>query len=105
MISGVTQTICTDIGGGAVSNDVEQSLSNITLRWMVREIVASGLGHIFDPSALAKIDLNPEPMNSVDALDPIHDEMRNHFLWWLLEFFAFPYSFQDTNNVWHTRYL
>jgi len=35
-----------DIGGGAVCNDVEQSLSNISLRWMVREIIASGLGAI-----------------------------------------------------------
>ena len=72
---------------------------------MVREIVASGLGDIFDPSALAKINLEPEPVDSADALEPIHDEMRRHILWWLLEFFPMPYSFQDTNNVWHTNYV
>jgi hypothetical protein len=100
-----TQMICADIGGSAVSNDVEQSLSNITLRWMVREIIASGLGDMFDPSALAKINLVPEPKDLADALDPVHDEMRRHFLWWLLELFPMPYYFQDTNNVWHTNYM
>ena len=97
--------ICTDIGGSAVSNDVEQSLSNITLRWMVREIVASGLDDIFDPSARAKFNLESEPMDSADALDPIHDELRNQFLWWLLELLPASYSYQDTNNVWHKSYV
>ena len=113
MNSGMTQIICTDIGGSAVPNDVKQSLSNITLRWMVREVVASGLGAIFDPSAvsLAKINLEPEQttseieMDSTDALDPLHDDLRLDVLWWLLEILPFPYSFQDVNNVWHTSYV
>jgi hypothetical protein len=112
MISGMTQMICTDIGGGAVCNDVEQSLSNISLRWMVREIIASGLGAIFDASALAraKINLDPEPtipeieMDSTDALDTLHDQLQSNILWWLLEILPFPYSLQDENNVWHTSY-
>lgn len=73
---------------------------------MVREIVESGLGDIFDPSALAKINLEPDPtVDSADALDPVHDEMGRRILWWLLEFFPMPYSYQDSNNVWHTNYL
>ena len=112
MISGMTQMICTDVGGGAVSNDVEQSLSNITLRWMVREIVASGLSAMFDPSALARAEIDLEPkktiseieMDSTDALDPLHDNLRHNVLWWLLEILPIPYSFQDMNNVWHTSY-
>ena len=113
MICGMTQIICTDIGGGAVGNDVKQSLSNISLRWMVREIVTSGLGAIFDTSALAraKINLEPEPttsqteMDSADALDPPHDQLRANVLWWLLEILPFPYSLQDTDSVWHTSFV
>ena len=109
----MTQTFCTDIGGGAVSNDVEQSLSNITLRWMVREIVASGLSDIFDSSALARAKINLEPpqtnseieKDSTDALDPLHDAMQSNILWWLLEILPLPYSFQDMNDVWHTTYV
>ena len=108
----MTQMICTDIGGGCVYNDVEQSLSNISLRWMVREIIASGLGTIFDVSALAraKIDLDPEPtipeieLDSTDALDKLHDQLQSNILWWMLEILPFPYSSQDKNNVWHTSY-
>ena len=113
MVSGMTETIFPDIGGGAVSNDVEQSLSNITLRWMVREIVASGLGDIFDPSARARFDLEPTQTiseiemdrDSAEALDPLHDELRSNILWWLVEILPIPYSFQDMNNVWHTSYV
>ena len=105
--------ICTDIGGGNVLNDVEHSLSNITLRWMVHEVIASGLSAIFDASALAraKIDLEPEPtipekeMDATDALEPLHDPLRSQPLWWLLEILPFPYSLQDMNDVWHTSYL
>lgn len=80
---------------------------------MVREIVASGLGDLFDASALAraKINLEPEPtipeieMDSTDALDPIYDQLRLNVLWWMLEILPFPYSLQDANNVWHTSYV
>ena len=73
---------------------------------MVREIVASGLGAIFEDSALARanISLEPEPTTS-DALEPIHDQLRINILWWMLEILPFPYSLQDVNGVWHTSYL
>lgn len=113
LISSMIQMIFTDIGGGAVRNDVEQSLSNISLRWMVREIVAAGLGDVFDASALAraKINLEPEPtiseieMDSTDALEALHDALWSNILWWLIEPLPFPYSLQDRNNVWHTSYV
>lgn len=80
---------------------------------MVREVINSRCGVIFDESALlrAKIDLEPEPtaseteMNSVDALDPIYDQLKANVLWWLLEILPFPYSSQDINAVWHTSYM
>ena len=49
---------------------------------MVREIVASasGLAYIFrvDPSAYAKINLDPEPVDSrsADAMTPLNDSLR-----------------------------
>ena len=93
-------------------NDTEHSLSNITLRWMVREVVASGCGVILDPSALsrAKIALDPEPtvseieMDSTDALEPLHDELQVNYLWWLLEVIPFPYSWEDAYHVWHKSF-
>ena len=107
----MTQMISTDIGGGAVTNDVEQSLANIPLRWMLREIFASGLGHIFDSSALARANINLGPklttyemeLDSTDAVEPINDRMYS--AWWLLEILPFPYSFQDMENVWQTSFV
>lgn len=83
---------------------------------MVREVIACGCGAIFDASALshAKLNLGPEPttsdieMDSIDdddALKPLHDELQINVLWWSLEIFPFPYSWQDINNVWHTSYV
>lgn len=98
-----------DVGGGFEANDVERSLSDISLRWMVREVIASGYGVIFDASALlrAKIDFAPEPttseikMDSIDALATLHDELKIDKIWWLLEIFPFSYSWQDVTGVWH----
>jgi hypothetical protein len=80
---------------------------------MVREVITCGCGTIFDASALAKFNLGPEPrtsdieMNAIDndALKPVHDELRINVIWWLLEIFPFPYSWQDVNYVWHTSYV
>jgi hypothetical protein len=80
---------------------------------MVREVVASGCGVIFDASALSRAKINVEPeitiadmeMDSIDALKPLHDKLRTNFLWWLLEILPFPYSLQDANHVWHTSYM
>ncbi|KAF8799361.1 hypothetical protein BYT27DRAFT_7120961 [Phlegmacium glaucopus] len=101
-----------DVGGGVLSNDIKQSLANITLRWMVRQVIASGYGVIFDPSALlcANISLDSDPVTSepadaTDALEPLHDELQIDILWRLLEIFPFPYSWQDGNCVWHKTYM
>jgi len=101
-----------DIGGGAVVNTVEHSLSNITLRWMVREVVASGCSVIFDTAALsrAQINLDPQPttsdieMDSIDALQPLDDELHENVLWWLLEILPFPFCSRDAAGVRHKNY-
>lgn len=87
-----------------MSDDVEQSLSNISLRWMVREVVRCGFGIIFDASALSRAKINVEPaaereMDFIDALEPLHDVLRTNVLWWLLEIFPFSYSWQDVKVV------
>ena len=75
----------------------------------MRETMVSGLGDIFDPSALshAKADLDPEPMDSTDsdALHPINDDLKRLPIWWMLEIMPMSYSYQDMKNVWHTSYL
>jgi hypothetical protein len=98
-----------DVGGGAVINEVTSNLANISLRWMVREAVAANCGIKFDIPALmrAKIDLNPEPsqeemnMDEVDVMEPLHDQLKANILWWLLEIIPLHYTWQDGNGVWH----
>ena len=97
-----------DVGGGSVPNTETRNLANISLRWMVREIVASGCDIKFDPAALerAKIELVVEPninqilMNDTDALTPIHDELKRRKLWWLLEILPLHFSWQDSEGAW-----
>ena len=47
----------TDVGGGAVADDVTVSLSDITLRWMVREVVLAQCGISFDDAALLRANI------------------------------------------------
>ncbi|KAF9485751.1 hypothetical protein BDN70DRAFT_870613 [Pholiota conissans] len=101
-----------DVGGGAVTNDTASNLANISLRWMIREVVASGCGIKFDAEALvrANISLNVEPttaevdMDMTDVLQPLHDELKLDPLWWLLEIIPLQFSWQDANGVWHRNW-
>ncbi|KAF8587599.1 hypothetical protein K439DRAFT_1385725 [Ramaria rubella] len=43
-----------DVGGGSVPSATPQALSDITLRWMLREIVSAQCGIQFDSAALAR---------------------------------------------------
>jgi hypothetical protein len=122
-----------DVGGSAVSNDVKLSLADITLRWMVKEVVHSKVGILFDPVALAQAGLdiaemaketkptphpassvNPNPevqpgdaqgdtMDEVDAKQNIYDQLVINKLWWILEVVPMGFSWQDANGVWHRK--
>ncbi|KAI0670872.1 hypothetical protein C8Q78DRAFT_974023 [Trametes maxima] len=46
-----------DVGGGSVLDDVKISLSDITLRWMVREVVLAQCGITFDQAALVRANI------------------------------------------------
>ncbi|TDL22155.1 hypothetical protein BD410DRAFT_770672 [Rickenella mellea] len=172
-----------DVGGGVTEDSAETSLSDITLRWMVREIAASQCGISFDtmalqrnkiptttfpsvfriashcdspetspllespdlshtkqtsqveteevvpcvepavvpkhvreetdckcvPSAIAKgcgakCRERARTLDRIDAMDPIHDELQSSRAWWLLEVMPMPYSWQDSNGVWHKKW-
>jgi uncharacterized protein (DUF2235 family) len=100
-----------DVGGGAVPNSTLESLANISLRWMVSEVVASGCGVIFDPAALAqaRIDVSPEPtaereLDDIDCLQPIYDDLVIYKIWWMLEIMPLQFTWQDAKGVWHSKY-
>ncbi|EMD39825.1 hypothetical protein CERSUDRAFT_81159 [Gelatoporia subvermispora B] len=141
-----------DIGGSAVPNSTKECLSNITLHWMVREVVKAQCGICFDSTALLRegiptsilteniqniedtldgaatgspppIATNPSPGSATndgtttsgndasqsgnsenDALQPIHDELKEDILWWLLEIIPTSYTWQDTSGKWHTTW-
>lgn len=104
---------CLDVGGGAVLNSVPNSLANITLRWMVREVINSECGILFDEEAFASLGLpltdttvpNPsDPADAIDALQPIHDDLVTTKIWWLLEVIPWRYSWQDSDGAWHSKF-
>jgi len=85
---------------------------------MVREVVASQCGILFDTAALVRnsISLFTFPGSNPpqdgdgsanldqDALQPIHDELQLNRRWWLLELLPLHYSYQDAQGVWRTTY-
>ncbi|KAL9711343.1 hypothetical protein Ac2012v2_005887 [Leucoagaricus gongylophorus] len=97
----------TDIGGSAVPNDMPQGLSDITLRWMLREIVKSQCGILFNDDALREAgivlvmdDSAIKDQDSEDALRPLHDGLKQ---WWILEVLPMKFMWQDLSGKWITR--
>ncbi|KAK7022138.1 hypothetical protein R3P38DRAFT_3195528 [Favolaschia claudopus] len=106
-----------DVGGGAVTNDTPHSLSDITLRWMVRQIVSSGCGIQFDPAALKRASISltfddsptiisPEerPVDDADSSQPLHDNLAGFSKWKLLEIFPLTWTRQDVQGGRHTKF-
>ncbi|KAL5482738.1 hypothetical protein ACEPAI_9332 [Sanghuangporus weigelae] len=120
-----------DVGGGAVKNSVEDTLSDIPLRWMVREVIASQCGIQFDAAVMESLHVHaslqtpeyyaaagsaaegtpgPRPSkedctaDEVDATKPLHDELRIMPIWWTLEIIPLPFSWQDAKGVWHKKW-
>lgn len=46
-----------DIGGGNVKNSVKVSLAQVTLRWMVEQVILSNCGIVFDEKALERVGM------------------------------------------------
>ncbi|KAI1793368.1 hypothetical protein LXA43DRAFT_972022 [Ganoderma leucocontextum] len=66
-----------DVGGGSVSDTTKLSLSEITLCWMVREVVLAKAGIEFDPAAVQRanipesiFDLKDEGIDLPDSTRP-----------------------------------
>ena len=116
-----------DVGGGAVEDAVHDSLANIPLRWMVKEVMISKCGIKFDREALKKAgiptlddrmqpaaeqnrreELAPEPSDSpqdqADALADIHDQLKIKRSWWLLEPMPMKFSWQEfVDGAWEWK--
>ena len=110
---GTKDGIILDVGGGAVNNATVHSLENITLRWMVHEIMKSQCGILFDDVALSEAAIPPlvfpgQPSNAetqldaVDVMEPIYDELKLNPLWWILEVIPLIYTWQGADGVWHS---
>lgn len=59
-----------DVGGGAVKNEVRHKLSNIPLRWMLRQTFECNTGIIYDTAKLAEVGLD------VHTLYPMYTRLR-----------------------------
>ncbi|KAK7036859.1 hypothetical protein R3P38DRAFT_3480660 [Favolaschia claudopus] len=106
-----------DVGGGAVTNDTPHSLSDITLRWMIRQIVSSGCGIQFDPAALKRASISltfddsptiispdERPVDDADSCQPLHDNLAGFSKWKPLEFFPLTWTRQDVQGGRHTKF-
>ena len=100
-----------DVGGGSVQNDAPHALSNITLRWMVRQAASAGCVR-FDEEALTRenISLNGgeegelDERDKIDALQPIYDSLKITPIWWVLEIMPMTYVWQDKDGYWHRTF-
>ncbi|KAF9262999.1 hypothetical protein L218DRAFT_959827 [Marasmius fiardii PR-910] len=122
-----------DVGGGAVPNTEVHSLANITLRWMIRQVISAQCGVLFGEEALSRlpIDIPSLPLSmpseskesdsvqgsiydkdiaeldKQDAVMPLHDQLKfkgGNILWWILEIVPLHYSWQDSKGVWHSTF-
>jgi uncharacterized protein (DUF2235 family) len=102
-----------DVGGGAVTDNTKHSLAQISLRWMVKEVMNSECGIIFDETELVRWSIpstataappDSAELDNEDAVQPIHDQLVENPIWWLLEIVPLHYTWQDAHNVWHRNY-
>ncbi|KAI0248622.1 hypothetical protein BJV78DRAFT_1131065 [Lactifluus subvellereus] len=73
-----------DVGGGNAKDSERHALSNIPLRWMLREILNSGCRIHFDPTELKHL----------------RDELKKKVYWWILEVFPTYYKSQNEEGQW-----
>lgn len=84
---------------------------------MVQEVIKSQCGILFNELALERAVIHIPPVgepsengpapvdrDSVDALQPLDDELKKQPLWWILELLPLSYVYQDEKCVWHRRY-
>lgn len=108
-----------DVGGGSTrGRRQDNNLSNIPLRWMIKECFKANTGIGFDAKLLKEIGLEcddnsvanaiviatertqlstAEGRDDADALSEMHDELTRNKFWWLLEGWPFNQRFRKNN--------
>jgi len=67
-----------DVGGGSVTDDCRYSLAGISLRWMVKQVVLSQCGILFDHAALRRADIDISTIVFTDSHQPtVSDFWKN----------------------------
>ena len=96
-----------DVGGGAVEDNAPNSLGNVSLGWMVKQVILSECGIKFDATALeeAKIDIGPQTLpQPQDVLAAIHDQLNAKPLWWILELMPMKFTWQEPDGTWESKW-
>ncbi|KAF8651914.1 hypothetical protein AX16_004559 [Volvariella volvacea WC 439] len=101
-----------DVGGGNVDNSTEHSLANISLRWMIKEIIEAKIPIQFDPVELERAGLSVGVQAQegesasypglADALSPLYDQLVRNKIWWILEVLPMNVLWEDFQNRWHS---
>jgi hypothetical protein len=101
-----------------VPDTAQCDLANISLRWMLEELVRSRCQFQFRyeefartkvPTTIGQDQPSSPPqgvdaLNAQDALQPITDELFKNPLWWILEMIPMSYTFQSTQGKWVTTF-
>ena len=69
--------ILTTSTGGTVRDDCRYSLANISLRWMIKQVVLSQCGILFDNATLRRADIDISHINITDPHQPTVGDFWN----------------------------
>lgn len=103
-----------DVGGGSVPDDTVHSLGDVSLAWMIKEIMLSQCGILFNQGKLVRQGFrisafreDPCVTSNQNALQPIYDMLYTpgpQVFWWILEILPTKYSYQDSVGRWCTSW-
>jgi hypothetical protein len=137
-----------DVGGGHTKDTEQHALSNISLRWMVQEVLNTRSHILFDETELKQCGIpglthtrelsdstlstlsmpqerpgppdmpdmpnvslrkagteaaatgTPEPVDALDAVQCVGDQLRKNLFWWALELAPTNYVWQNERGEW-----
>jgi len=64
-----------DVGGGAVEDTVRYSLADISLRWMLKQVILSQCGIKFDATALRRADIDVSTIIPLGPTQPTVEQV------------------------------
>ena len=68
-----------------------------------KQLEAFGYGRASEESRASE-DSDASGASAVDAVQPLHDELKLDRWWWLLEIIPTNYTYQDDRGVWHSKW-